>query len=266
MYDIVLRELEPVSDFHLATFVTGKVCTMRTAVELERRRLGYTVVIIVCAIFFLGTYLRWWAPGEIPLIIAFFALLGSWWGRILTADKLPDAYDREKQAWAAKQKYEKERALTLEARLNEVREVARAKAVAVARSDYPDMIDEDMLVERGWPPHRDGSEYDLIDTHLDPPEIVLKYCVEDRDEERTLNLYARSRVETAEEEDEVADEIRSNLYDREQLRKYKEAEETEAREQAEAEALEEQQEKERKARFASQKVVRLDERLKTNKL
>lgn len=180
---------------------------------------------------------------------------------VIIKDKLPEAHRRaqaERNAW---NEQERKKAAAAAVALSQRRETARAKAVAIARADYPQHIDEEALAERGWRGEEDN--FDIIGRYLDPPEVVLKYTVLGDDDEMALRLYDRERAESVQAIDpEVIDHIRTVLRTREHAAAAKLREEEEARLEAEEAAAEEEEKSEAQRRLAQQKIIRIDDRLK----
>src|SRR6516164_7300057 len=107
--------------------------------------------------------------------------------------------DTERKAWQEGKKLEEEersKAAAGALELSERRKVEHSKALAIARAEYPEHVDEDELGERGWWEEDDKEE--IIEAHLAPPELLLKYRVAGDDHDSVVRLYERERVDRME--------------------------------------------------------------------
>jgi len=229
------------------------------AVTLEWLRLACVLLFIVVAIVAFGDYVQWWRIDGLrggPFVLLIFLGLAI----VVIKEKLPEAWKKAKEEQRAKQEREARK-------LGERRSAMRAKALAVAQADYPDYLEEGALAQRGW--WQEGDESDLIGRYLEPAEVVLRYNVEGDDQNHEIRLYARQRVDHAEEiEPKVISQLRENLDARERERQRLLEEQAEAQRQAEEAAAEEAaraalERKELEERQARQNIIHIDDRLKS---
>src|SRR5262249_45120947 len=109
------------------------------------------------------------------------------------------AREAEKKAWSEQKKIqqeERDKAATAALELLERRKIEYSKALAIARAEYPQFVDEDELGERGW--WEEGDKEEIIQAHLDPPDLLLKYHVLGDDQDSVVRLYERERVDRME--------------------------------------------------------------------
>jgi hypothetical protein len=226
--------------------------------DLQLARLACVVLVIAILIAAFGDSANWWRIEKTIASLWWVGALAFVLLYIFLGDRMPDALERQRAAYARQQKEKRQRDSDAAIERERLRQAARDKAIAIARADYPDHFDSDALEDRGW--RDDADNVDMIAEHLDPPEIVLKYEVAEAEEE--IRLYDRARVVAAEENPDVEDHIRTVLSDREYAAEARRKEEEQARLDAKEAAAEEEEKREQEHRLAQQKIIRIDDRLK----
>jgi hypothetical protein len=182
--------------------------------------------------------------------------------------------EERKRAEEAARQWEKDRPAREAAEARAVRWAeARKRAASTARTQYPQYVDIDELEQRAWWDEgyvsTTNCETDLIETFLDPPEVVLKYRVAGEPEDGELPLYLRERVQRLETHEQVIAYRNALLAFRAECARRAAIEEQErGRERAEAElalqkrraeeAAAEAIEREREERLQQQKIVRIE--------
>jgi hypothetical protein len=237
---------------------TGSRSIAMKAVTLERLRLACVLLFVLVAVVAFGDYVQWWRIDGLRGA-SFLLLIALGLAIVVIKDNLPDAWKKTKEEQRAKQERKARE-------LGERRSAMRTKALAVAEADYSDHLEEGALWQRGW--WQEGDESNLIGRYLEPADVVLRYNIEGDDQNHEIRLYARQRVDHAEAaEPEVMSQLRENLRTRERERQRLLEEEAEAQRQAKdaAEeaaraALERKEVEEREAR---QRIIHIDDRLKS---